>query len=89
MAMTLTVYVSERCWVCGGVPPVLARVRAALPDLPIVVVDVDREPPERVPPVVFSVPTYTLAGTVVSLGNPPEDFVQRLRDRMAASSEVR
>lgn len=80
--MMLTVYVSAGCWVCDGVPEVLATVASGLPELEVRIVDVDRASPGEVPVTVFSVPTYTLNGAVVSLGNPSPDFVERLRARM-------
>ncbi|MGE3842936.1 MAG: hypothetical protein AB7I50_15285 [Vicinamibacterales bacterium] len=84
--MQLTVYVSKGCWACAGVPPVLDRVRAALPALAIRIVDVDSHS-SAVPPSVFSVPTYTLDEVVVSLGNPSSDFCDRLRARILAAKE--
>ena len=84
--MQLTVYISKGCWVCEGVPPVLDRVRAALPALAIRVVDIDAHS-SAVPPNVFSVPTYTLDEVVVSLGNPSSDFCDRLRARIVAAKE--
>lgn len=82
--MRLTVYVSTGCWVCAGVPEVLDAVSAGLPGLEVQVVDVERASPGDVPAAVFSVPTYTFNGAVVSLGNPSPGFVERLRALMTA-----
>lgn len=84
--MRLTVYMSNGCWVCDGVPEVLAAVSAGLPDLEVRIVDVDRAAPGDVPAAVFSVPTYTFNGAVVSLGNPSPGFVERLRALMSAGT---
>ncbi|MFN7984133.1 MAG: thioredoxin family protein [Vicinamibacterales bacterium] len=84
--MTLTIYVSAGCWTCDGVGDVIAAVSAELPDLTVQVVDVDRAMPGEVPEIVFSIPTYTLNGQVVSLGNPAADFVDRLRACLDDSS---
>lgn len=85
--VTLTVYVSKGCWACEGVAAVLARVRARVPAVAITVVDIDRAAPRDIPRAVFSVPTYTLDGTVIALGNPSDDFVDTLQARLAAAKE--
>ena len=57
---------------------VTAAVRQELPFVIVEIMDVDA-PLGSLPDVVFSVPTYTLNGRVVSLGNPDARFVQELR----------
>jgi hypothetical protein len=74
----LRVFVSGRCPLTERVTLVTAEVRRELPCVAVEVVDVDttREP---LPDLVFSVPTYTINGRVVSLGNPGARFVEELR----------
>lgn len=74
----LRVYVSGRCSLTEHVTLVTAVVRRELSCVMVEIVDVDTTQ-ESLPDVVFSVPTYTLNGRVVSLGNPDARFVQQLR----------
>ena len=74
----LRVYVSGRCSLTKHVTLVTAAVHRELPRVIVEIVDVDTTQ-EPLPDVVFSVPTYTLNGHVVSLGNPDARFVQELR----------
>ena len=74
----LRVYVSGRCSLTEHVTLVTAAVRRELPCVIVEIVDVDTTQ-ESLPEMVFSVPTYTLNGRVVSLGNPDAQFVLELR----------
>jgi hypothetical protein len=73
----LRVFVSGRCALTTQVALVTAEVRRRLPSVLVEIVDVDNIP-EALPDMVFSVPTYTLNGRVVSLGNPDAQFVEEL-----------
>jgi hypothetical protein len=74
----LRVYVSVRCSLTEHVILVTTAVRRELPGVIVEIVDVDTTQ-EPLPEAVFSVPTYTLNGRVVSLGNPDAQFVPMLR----------
>jgi Thioredoxin domain len=74
----LCVFVSGHCALTEHVTRVTAEVRRELPFVVVKIVDVEttREP---LPDAVFSVPTYTINGRVISLGNPDVQFVAELR----------
>jgi len=74
----LRVFVSGRCALTEHVVRVTAEVRRELPFVIVEIVDVETTL-EPLPDVVFSVPTYTINGRVVSLGNPDARFVPKLR----------
>ena len=74
----LRVFVSGRCPLTAHVALVTAEVHHQLPFVRVEIVDMDTTQ-EALPDAVFSVPTYTLNGRVVSLGNPDARFVQELR----------
>lgn len=74
----LRVFVSGRCPLTAQVALVTAEVHHQLPSVHVEIVDVDTTQ-DALPDAVFSVPTYTLNGRVVSLGNPDAQFVQELR----------
>jgi hypothetical protein len=74
----LRVFVSGRCALTEHVVRVTAEVRRELPFVIVEIVDVETTL-EPLPDVVFSVPTYTINGRVVSLGNPDARFVPELR----------
>jgi hypothetical protein len=74
----LRVFVSGRCARTEHATLVAETVRRELPCVTVEIVDVDATL-EPLPDVVFSVPTYTMNGRVVSLGNPDARFVQDLR----------
>jgi hypothetical protein len=74
----LRIFVSGRCPLTEHVTQVAETVRRELPWLIVEIVDVDTTQ-EPLPDAVFSVPTYTLNGRVVSLGNPDARFAQELR----------
>src|SRR6478735_10697177 len=74
----LRVFISGRCPLTAHVALVTAEVHRQLPSVHVEIIDVDTTQ-EALPDAVFSVPTYTLNGRVVSLGNPDARFVHELR----------
>lgn len=66
--MELKVFVTTDCWTCHESRKIAADVAEQFPHLHVEVVELD-EGGER-PTAVFAVPTYTLNGKVISLGNP-------------------
>jgi hypothetical protein len=64
---TLTVYISDDCWSCEETNRILDEVAPQFPALAVVLVNTRQEP---MPNGVFAVPTYTLNGKIISLGNP-------------------
>lgn len=80
MARLLEIFVSPHCLGCATAVRLAARVEA-LSALDVDVRIIDLSAPGSVrPPAVFAVPTYLLNGTVISLGNPEENW---LMDRLA------
>ncbi len=71
-------YVSDSCWVCAHTSIVVDDIRSRFPGLTVEVVNVDCERWNDIPESVFSVPTYTLNGRTVSLGNPSGEFWRTL-----------
>lgn len=79
MATTLTIYTMSHCPTCAQTRRIAAEIAARYDDLDVRLVNLDQTPALR-PPAVFSVPTYVLDDTVVSLGNPYlEDLEMRIR----------
>jgi glutaredoxin len=69
VAVTLTIYTMMHCPTCVETRRVAAAINARHRDLMVRLINLDQTPALR-PPAVFSVPTYVLDGTVISLGNP-------------------
>lgn len=76
---TLTIYTMTHCPTCAETARIAAEIGDRYRDLIVRLVNLDQTPTMR-PPAVFSVPTYLLDDTVVSLGNPYlEDLDARVR----------
>jgi predicted thioredoxin/glutaredoxin len=75
MSARLIVYISGHCPTCPDSLEVVRRVRERYPGIGVETLDVDHEPPREE---VFAVPTYLFDGTVVFLGNPTNEEVDRL-----------
>jgi hypothetical protein len=76
----LRIYVSAHCHGCATALRLADRMRAARPDLPLAVVDVD-ESGVRVPASVIGTPLYTWNDHVLFRGNPSEtELLARLTD---------
>lgn len=69
MTATLTIYTMTHCPTCAETHRIAAAIGDRYRDLTIQLINLDQAPAMR-PPAVFSVPTYLLNGTVISLGNP-------------------
>ena len=80
---TLTIYTMTHCPTCAETRHVAAAINARHRDLTVRLINLDQTPALR-PPAVFSVPTYVLNDTVISLGNPYlEDLDARIRLALA------
>lgn len=75
--MDLRIYISEHCWGCEQARDIATQMRQTYSELTVELVDVDRPEAEK-PDEVFSTPTYTLNGRVVSLGNPKPETLHEL-----------
>lgn len=83
MATTLTIYTMTHCPTCTETERIAAEIDARYDDLDVYVINLDQTPALR-PSAVFSVPTYVLNDTVVSLGNPYlADLDARIRFALA------
>lgn len=79
MAVTLTIYTMTHCPTCAETRRIAAEIGDRYGDLRVHLVHLDQTPAMR-PLAVFSVPTYLLDDTVISLGNPYlEDLDARVR----------
>lgn len=67
--LALRVYVASHCEACGESERIVRALQLRLPDLEIILVDVDCETPSDE---IFAVPTFCYRGRIVSLGNPSE-----------------
>lgn len=71
----LAMYVTENCFGCDVARELAERIQALdVPELDVIVMDIGDPDVER-PAAVFAVPTYLLDGTVLSLGNPDEEWL--------------
>lgn len=79
MTATLTIYTMTHCPTCAETARIAAQIGDRYRDLTVQLINLDQTPALR-PPAVFSVPTYLLDGTVISLGNPYlEDLAAHVR----------
>jgi len=75
----LTIYTMTHCPTCAETRRIAAEIGDRYRDLTVQLINLDQTPALR-PLEVFSVPTYLLDDTVVSLGNPYlEDLDARVR----------
>lgn len=74
----LKVYISSLCFACEGTGFIVKKIEKYFPDLKVEIIDIESENME-IPDSIFSVPTYSLNGKTVSLGNPGDDFFAKLR----------
>jgi hypothetical protein len=88
----LRIYVAQHCFGCPEAQRLADVAAQRFPDLPVRVVDLEREP-DAAPAGLVAVPTYVLDGKVVALGNPLEsDLLQQIarsRQRRWRSKTVR
>lgn len=80
----LHVYVMSDCRGCERAQEIAHTVQSQVAGIDVHILDLAEHP---APPEVFSVPTYLLDGTVISLGNPdPGALIARL-SRLGGMSE--
>jgi hypothetical protein len=80
--VTLKVFVEEDCWSCSESRRLIAEMAPQFPQVAMEVVDLSQQ---QWPPKIFAVPTYTLNGEVISLGNPyPTELRRKLQAALAA-----
>jgi glutaredoxin len=75
MGPTLRIYTMTHCPTCGDTRRMAQQIGDRIPNLEVEIVELD-DPAARIPPEVFSVPTYVLNGDVISLGNPYIDQLE-------------
>ncbi|MBI3537611.1 MAG: thioredoxin family protein [Chloroflexi bacterium] len=72
----LEVFVSDRCWQCPEARAIAQDIQKKFPALDLRIVNLDA-PHASKPEIVFSVPTFLLNGTIVSLGTPSRATLSR------------
>lgn len=75
MSLTLEIYTMRYCLTYDMAQETARDIAARLPEITVAVYDLEDED-VTAPPEVFSVPTYLLNGTVISLGNPYLDQLE-------------
>lgn len=74
--VTLKVFVEEDCWSCSESRRLIAEMAPQFPQVNMEVIDLSMA---QRPQNIFAVPTYTLNGEIISLGNPyPTDLRRKL-----------
>jgi hypothetical protein len=86
-AARLEVYISDHCWQCPEARALALEMQETFPSLNVQIVNLDEAGAPK-PASVFSVPTFLLNGTIVSLGTPSHDALAR-RIRGALARETR
>ena len=82
----LEIYVTRHCFGCAEALRLAEVAGRRFPELPVRVIDLEREPEAR-PEGLVAVPTYLLDGQVVSLGTPrPHDLFRKLEQALAGRS---
>lgn len=77
--MRLDIYIADHCDNCEEAFH-LAKLASAVRDVQVRVVNIDAPSGAEVPSTIVAVPTYTLDGRVISLGNPyPDELLRLLR----------
>ncbi|MER3420062.1 MAG: hypothetical protein C4290_05855 [Chloroflexota bacterium] len=85
----LQVFVERACCLCSQAMEIAAQAQAWFPALSVEVVDLS-EVGDAVPDFIVAVPTYTLDGQVLSLGNPrPAALMHVLAARLARCEDPR
>lgn len=74
--ITLRVYVDSECMFCDEALRIAADLREKFVQIEVDIVDVEAEEGSRPWPV-FAVPTYTLDGRIIALGNPDAGQLER------------
>lgn len=73
----LEVYVSRHCFTCGVARRLARQAAVRFPGVDVRLIDIDEA--GQIPEQIVAVPTYTMNGKVISLGNPePQDLFARL-----------
>jgi glutaredoxin len=77
-AVTLRIYVSEKCWGCREARKIANEIRVEFADVHVELIE--RGTAEHWPEEIIATPAYVLNGKLVSLGNPT---LERLRGLLA------
>lgn len=78
----LRIYIAQHCQTCAESLRLAREVKSRFPGIHVEVINLDDEGSLNLDDV-FSVPTYALDGTTISLGNPePEELFSRLAEAL-------
>jgi hypothetical protein len=84
---TLSIYVMPHCRGCARARHIAKELRRLVPDVHVNLVDISDG--GELPALVFSVPTYMLDDTVISLGNPRiDDLIHAIHSRIGGSADT-
>lgn len=79
--VTLKIFIEGDCWSCAESRRIVEEIAPQFPQVAMELVDLStQQRPENI----FAVPTYTLNGKVISLGNPyPRELRQKLQSALS------
>lgn len=79
----LTIFISEHCFNCKESLQIAEEIKQKYPEIAVRILNIDNAKPDAE---IFAVPTYTLNGKIVFLGNPTDEEIDSLLDRKTSTA---